>query len=382
MTIASTRFVSIVGLIGALAFGAATCVAEPGVTADTITLGQTTSLTGPVADLGQDIVKGTTVYFDALNANGGIHGRKIRLVTKDDAYNAARTAEIVKRFVADKATFAIFNPLGTPNNMALLPLAQQAGMPVFAPYTGALVVRQADAVGVFNVRASYADEAAKLVEHLTTIGITKIAMAYQNNAFGKEVLETTVAVLAKRGIKLVAAVSVESDASDADAASTTILAAGPDAIMLGIAGKPTIAVIKHVAQHRRGLPMYALSVLASAANLKLLGPDGIGVTISQVVPFPTSQSIPIVREYRQAMAKAGHADVSHSSLEGYINARIMAEGLRRAGRDLTRKGFIDAMDSMQRFDLGGFEVSFGQGAASGSHLVDLTLIGSDMRLIH
>jgi len=381
MTSATRRAPVLAALTCVLALAGAPSMAEPGVTADTITIGQTTALTGPVADLGKDIVRGARVYFDALNASGGIHGRKIVLVSRDDGYNAAKAAEFVKGFVADKSTFAIFNPLGTPANMALLPLTQEAGMPVMAPYTGTLAVRSPDAVGVFNVRASYADEATKLVEHLTTIGLTKIAVAYQNNAFGKEALDATEAVLAKRNLKLAAAVSIENDASDAVAASEKMLASNPEAVLLGLAGKPTIAVIKYVAQHRRGLSMYALSVLASAANLKLLGPDGIGVTIAQVVPFPTSRTSPIAREYRQAMEKAGHTDVSHVSLEGYINARIMAEGLRRAGRDLTRKGFVDAMHSMKRYDIGGFEVSFGKGGTSGSHLVDLTLIGSDGRLI-
>lgn len=381
MTHVTRRTSTLASLSVALAVACAASMAEPGVTADTITIGQTTSLTGPVAELGKDIVLGAKVYFDDLNAKGGIHGRKIVLVSHDDAYNAAKTVEFVKGFVADKSVFALFNPLGTPNNMALLPLTQEAGMPVVAPYTGALAVRKPDAAGVFNVRASYADEATKLVEHLTTIGITKIAVAYQNNAFGKEALDATEAALAKRNLKLAAAVSVENDASDATAASEKMLASNPEAVLLGLAGKPTIAVIKYVAKHRRGLSMYALSVLASAANLQLLGPDGIGVTISQVVPFPTSRTSAIAREYRQAMEKAGHTEVSHISLEGYINARIMAEGLRRAGKDLTRKGFVDAMHSMKRVDIGGFEVSFGKGGTSGSHLVDLTLIGSDGRLI-
>lgn len=381
MSTSMARLLAAAALSGAL-LAANTVAAEPGVSADTITLGQTTSLTGPVAELGKDVLKGAKVYFDALNAKGGIHGRKIVLVSRDDAYVAAKTVEFVKAFVAEKSVFALFNPLGTPNNMALMPLTQEAGIPVVAPYTGALAVRKPELVGVFNIRASYVDEITKLVEHLTTIGITKIAVAYQNNAFGKEAFVATEAALAKRNLKVAAAVSVENNASDADAASQKLLDANPEALLLGLAGKPTIAVIKYVAQHRRGLSMYALSVLASAGNLQALGSDGIGVTISQVVPFPTSRINAIAREHREAMEKAGHAEVSHISLEGYINARIMAEGLRRAGKDLTRKGFIDAMNSMKRYDIGGFEVSFGKGSESGSKLVDLTLIGSDMRLIH
>lgn len=352
-----------------------------GVTADTITLGQTTALSGPLGDLGQDVLKGATVYFDALNAKGGVLGRKVVLVTKDDAYNVQKTQEFINAMVAEKATFALFGTFGTPNNEALIPVAQKAGLPVVMPFTGAPSVRAPGLSGVFNLRASYADEAEKLVQHVTTIGFKKIAIAYQNNTFGKEVLAAATASLEQRQLKPVAVAPVDNDASNAAAATATLMAAGPDAIILGLAGKPTIEVIKSVNKQNKGLQMYALSVLASAANLKALGPDGVGVAISQVVPFPSRGSLPIVREYQAAMTAAGHTDFSHLSLEGYMNAKTLAEAMRRAGPKLTREGLVSALNGMKEYDVGGVVLNFGKGPQSASRLVELTVVGNRGNLV-
>lgn len=367
-------------LLGGL-FWTLMVAAEPGVTADTITLGQTTDLSGPVADLGLEFGKGYKVFFDALNARGGVHGRKIVVVAQDDAYNSKKTLEFVDAFIKQGNTFALFGTLGTPNNEALIPIAQAAGMPVLMPITGAPSVRNQAFNGVFNLRASYADEVERLVEHLHTVGIRKIAIAYQNNAFGKEFLTAATEAMDKRKLKPVLAVTVESNASDAVAASDQVLNSNPEAVLLGLAGKPTIAVIKSINQRKRGTQMYALSVLASAANLRTLGADGTGVAITQVVPFPVNSTLPLVREYQQAMTAAGHAEFSHLSLEGYTNAKVVTEGLRRAGQNLTRAGLVKALNGMNNYDLGGMPATFGRGAASGSRFVELTLINSQGKLI-
>jgi branched-chain amino acid transport system substrate-binding protein len=370
----------LVGVATAL-LASTSALAEPGVTNDAITLGQSTALSGPLGDLGQEVLKGSKAYFDALNARGGINGRKIVLIAKDDAYDPKITVENVEAFIAGGETFALFGTFGTPNNEALIPVALKAGMPVLMPYTGAPSIRKPELVGVFNLRASYADEAEKLIQHLTTIGFKKIGIAYQNNSFGKEVLTAATAALEQRQLKPVAAVSVENNASDAAAAATKLLAAQPDALVLGLAGKPTIEIIKNVNQSRKGLQMYALSVLATAGNLKALGNDGSGVAISQVVPFPSNTVMPLVRDYQQAMKAAGVNEFSHLSLEGYLNARVVAEGIRRAGRNLSRESLITSLQSINRMDMGGMEIGFGKGASSASKFVELTVINSQGRLV-
>ena len=356
-------------------------LAETGVSADTITLGQSTALTGPLGDLGQEVLKGAKVYFDALNARGGVNGRSIKLVSKDDAYDSKKTLENVQSFIAGDATFALFGTFGTPNNEALIPVAQKAGLPVLMPYSGAPSIRSKTASGVFNLRASYSDEVEKLVEHLATLGTKKIAIAYQNNAFGKEVLAAAIEAMERRKLKPLLAVSVENDAKDAPAAAEKLVATNPEAVLLALAGKPSIEIIKNITQRRRGMQLYALSVLATPSNLRAMGADGTGVAISQVVPFPSNANIALVNEYNLAMVAAGHTELSHLSLEGFINAKVVTEGLRRAGRNLTRASLVSALDAMRGYNLGGMEVSFGQGASSGSRFVELTMVNAKGKLI-
>lgn len=358
-----------------------TALAEPGVFADSITLGQSTTLSGPLGDLGQDVLKGSKVYFDALNARGGVNGRSIKLVTKDDVYDSKKTLENVETLMANDATFALFGTFGTPNNEALLPVARKAGIPVLTPYSGAPSIRSKSFEGVFNLRASYADEVERLVDHLYTVGIRKIAVAYQNNAFGKEVLTATIETMERRKLQPLLTIAVDNSASDAPSAADKLLDSQPEAVLLALAGKPAVEVIKNVNQRRRGLSMYALSVLATPSNLRALGKDGTGVAITQVVPYPMNASLGIVREYQQAMTAAGFSDFSHLSLEGYINAKVVAEGLRRAGRTPTRASLVSALDGMSNYNLGGMVVSFGQGASSGSHFVELTMINGQGKLI-
>lgn len=352
-----------------------------GVTADTVTVGHSLALSGPLGDLGQEVTKGAKAYLATVNAKGGVHGRKIELITKDDAYDSKKTLENVDALINKDGVFALFNTFGTPNNEALIPVARKAGVPVITPYTGAPSVRNKEWTGVFNVRASYGDEAERMVEHLATLGTKKIGIAYQNNAFGKEFLAAATDALKRREITPVAIASVENSAADAPAAVDKLVAAQPEAVLLGLAGKPTIETIRGIKQKRPGLQMYALSVLATPANLKTLGADGTGVAITQVMPYPASTSLAIVREFQTAMKAAGHDDFNHLSLEGFVNAKVLTEGLRRAGRGLTRASFEAAMNGMRKYDVGGLEISFGQGAASGSRFVELTMVNSRGNLI-
>jgi ABC-type branched-subunit amino acid transport system substrate-binding protein len=327
------------------------------------------------------VLKGAKVYFDGINARGGVHGRNMKLVSKDDAYDTAKTLENVNAFIAEDNTFALFGTFGTPNNEALIPIAQSAGLPVFMPYTGAPSIRSKTSKGVYNLRASYADEVERLIEHLNTVGVKKIAIAYQNNAFGKEVLKAANAAMDARKLKPLLAVPVENDATDAAPATEKLLATQPEAVLLALAGKPTIEVIRNITQRRKGMQMYALSVLATPANLRALGKDGSGVAITQVVPFPANATMPLVREYQQAMVAAGLKEFSHLSLEGYLNAKLVTEALRRAGPKLTRVALTSAMDSIRGFNMGGLDVTFGQGAASGSRFVELTMVNAQGKLI-
>lgn len=364
------------------ASGLARAQGVPGVTADQIVLGHSGDLTGPLQDLGQAVLRGAQLYFDALNARGGVHGRKVKLVPKDDRYEPQRTLQNINAYIENEDAFALFGVFGTPNNEAVIPVAAKAGLPLVAPYTGALSVRGRELRGVFNIRASYAEETEKLVEHVATLNIRRLAVAHQENAFGREVLAAAQTALAKRGLKPTIVVSVKNDASDAEDAVKKILAEDPpQALLLGLAGKPTVETIRHLNQRHRGIALYAPSVLAAPSNLRALGKDATGVTVTQIVPFPHNTTIPVVREYQAVAAAAGEQEFSHLQLEGFINAKVAAEALRRAGRSLTRAAFVSAMESLRPFDVGGMDVSFGNGAASGARMVELTMINAQGRLI-
>lgn len=371
------------GVLGALAalpaaFHVPASAAETG----PVKIAQSMDLSGPLIELGQAMHQGAKACFAAVNAKGGVHGRPIELNTADDGYDVKRALSNVKGFIDDRSNFALFNCMGTPMIEAMLPQVIESGMPFFAPFSGALLARPKNAPNVFNIRASYADEAEQLVRHLATIGIKRIAIVYQNNSFGKEVFTAAQQSMAKHKLDATAIVTVENNSSDAGAAAARVASSQPEAVLLGLAGKPTIDFVKAIRLQRKGLPLYALSVMGSAATLKAMGGDATGIAVSQVVPLPGNTVVPLVREFQLAWKAAGATlEASHLALEGYINARVFTEALRRAGRNPTRSSFMESAWGIKRHDLGGFEVNFTDSASSASRFVELTLVSREGRLI-
>lgn len=361
-----------------ISFHAGVRAADP----TSIKLGQSVDLTGPLSALGQAMHQGSKAGFDAINARGGVNGQKIELRVVDDGYDVKRSLENVKGFLADQDTFALFNCMGTPMIEAMLPSLLESGIPFFAPFSGALSARPANAKNVFNIRASYPEEAQQLVQHLATVGIKRIAIAYQNNSFGKEVSSATQLAMAKFNVEATAIVTVENSAADAASAAAKVATSQPQAVLLGLAGKPTIEFVKAIRSQRKGLPLYALSIMGAAATLKAIGADATGIAISQVVPLPSNSLMPVVRDFQQAWKASGtKLEPSHLALEGYINARVFAEALRRAGKSPSRNAFIDSTWAMKKFDLGGFDVSFSASDKNASRFVELTMVANDGRFI-
>jgi ABC-type branched-subunit amino acid transport system substrate-binding protein len=343
---------------------------------------QSTALTGPLGDLGQAMSQGAKACFDAVNSQGGVNGRRIELQTLDDGYDVKRALANAARFLSDGSTFALFNCMGTPMIEAMLPQVIETGIPFFAPFTGAQLARPKGVRNIFNIRAGYAEEAEQQVRHLATVGIKRIAIAYQANSFGKEVYDGARAALDKHKLKEAASVTVENTGADADTAAGKLLQSNPEAVIVGLAGKPALDFIKAMRAQRRGLPLYALSVMGAAATLKALGSDGVGVAVSQVVPAPGKTVVPVVREFRNAWSASGtKLEPSHLALEGYINARVFVEALRRTGKNPTRERFIESTWAMRRFDLGGFELGFTEPGRNASRFVELTMVGRDGRFI-
>lgn len=346
-----------------------------------IRIAQSTALTGPLGDLGSAMHQGAKAAFAGINARGGVHGRTIDLVTQDDAYEVPKALANVEQFLADREVFALFNCMGTPMIDAMLPKVVDSGIPFFAPFTGAQLSRT-KARSVFNIRASYADEAEKLVQHLSTIGIQRIGIVYQNNSFGKEVFASAKQSMDRLKLPEAITVTVENNASDAGSAAAKLAAGSLEAVVIGLAGKPTLEFVKAFRALKRGVTLYALSVMGTPATVKALGADATGMAISQVVPLPSNVVMPVVRDFQAAWKASGAtAEPSHLALEGYINARVFAEALQRAGRNPTRAAFIEASWNLKKWDLGGFEVSASTPERNASRFVELTLVGRDGRFI-
>jgi len=349
-----------------------------GVTDNQVVLGQSVALTGPAQQLGLDMQLGATLYFNKVNSAGGVHGRRIVLKTLDDGYEATRAAENTKKLINDEHVFALFGYVGTPTSQASLPIFTAAKVPFVGPFTGAELLRDPVNPLIFNVRASYWDETEAIVQHLTAMSVDRIAVFYQNDAYGQAGLSGVERALKRRNLQIVAKGTVERNTVDVKKAVTEINKANPQAVVMISAYKSCAAYIKETRAAGQNPTFWNVSFVGSKALAKELDKEGRGVQISQVVPFPWDGSVPVVREYQRAMAEA-KAEPGFGTLEGYIAAKVMVEGLRRAGRNLTREGFVRAMESIQDYDVGGFKVNYGPGNRSGSRFVDLTIISNDQK---
>lgn len=363
------------GLAAALYLTVAVSHAQtPGVTDSTILLGQSAAFGGPAAELGKAMREGALLYFDKVNAEGGIHGRKIELISLDDGYEPDRAIANTRQLIEEEKVFALFGYVGTPTSYAVKPIITEAKVPYFGPFTGAEGLRDPVNRYIFNIRASYFDETEKLVEWMVEDGKTNIAVLYQNDAYGRAGLEGVERAMARRGLKISASGTVRRNTVDVAAAVRAIAPAEPDGVIMISAYKSCAAFIK--AFNRTGQrPVYMnVSFVGSKALAEELGPQGHGVIISQVVPFPLYRQGAALEMRHLLEARSAGARPSFNDLEGFLAAKAMVEGLRRAGSDLTREKFMGALETMRNVDLGSFPVTFTPENHSGSKFVELTVI--------
>lgn len=306
--------------------------AETGVTDKEILIGQFAAISGPAGQLGQRMQLGMQAYFTAVNTQGGVNGRTIKLLTRDDGYEPEKAAAAVRALIREDMVFALAGSVGTPTGLAALPILTEEQVPLVGLFTGAQALREPFNRQVFHVRASYFDETERIVQHLTTLGIKKIAVFYQNDAYGKAGLEGMVRALTKRQLKPVATGTVERNSVDVAKSLGDILQAEPEVVVQISAYKSCATFIKQARVKGYGGQFFNVSFVGSKALADELGDAGQGVVISQVVPFPYAPNSPIVREYQQRMLDAGQKDFDFSSMEGYLTARVLVEGLRRAGK--------------------------------------------------
>jgi ABC-type branched-subunit amino acid transport system substrate-binding protein len=355
--------------------------AEPGVSPTSILIGQSAAFSGAASELGTEMRTGAAAYFRFVNAAGGVHGRKIEMRSLDDGYEGDRAAANTKKLI-DDGVFLLFGYVGTPTSNASKPIFTAARVPFVGPFTGAESLRTPLNRYIFNVRASYFDETEKIVGQMTGQALDKIAVFYQNDDYGKAGLLGVEKAMERRKIKIVATGTVERNTVDVTAAVQSIGKVEPQAVIMISAYKSCAAFIKAMRAAGYNPQFMNVSLVGSKALAKESGPDGRGVAVSQVVPFPWNIGVPVVKEYQQLLeASTGKQDYSFTSLEGFIAAKVLVEGLRRAGTELTREKFITAMETMRDFDLGGFWTTFTPASHSGSKFVELTVIGKDERFL-
>jgi ABC-type branched-subunit amino acid transport system substrate-binding protein len=345
-----------------------------------IVLGQSAAFTGPAAQLGIQMNRGARLCFDAANAAGGINGAQIELRTLDDQYEPDKCRANTDAFIKDDV-FALFGYVGTPTSLAALPLVNQNKMPFFGPFTGAEALRDPFSRHVFHVRASYYDETALIVKQLTSLGLKRIAVFRQNDSYGQAGYDGVVRALKALNLEPVGVGLVERNTVDVAAAVKAIVPTQPDAVVQISAYRSCAAFIREARKAGYGGTFYNVSFVGTQALADELGRQAMGIVVSQVMPFPFSLTTPISREYLAAVQRAGGDNKpNYSSMEGYVAAKVFVEGLRRAGKAPSRDALINALETVQSLDLGGFVVGYNGRGHVASRFVDLSMLTDDGRV--
>jgi len=350
--------------------------AEPGVAADTLTLGTTAPFSGALQEWGQEYQRGADAYFSHLNSQGGVHGRRVAVQYLDDGYDAMRTVANARTLVQQRGVFALINLCGTANTEALLPQLDLLRVPVIGTASGSETVR-APAVRsrwLFHTRAGYAEETDKIAEFLATTGVRRIAVVHQANPLGLSGLASARQALARRGLEPVAVASVETNATNVPTAVQAVAAANPAVVVLVTAGIVSSRFIRAYLDTGAATQFFGLNIIGSKQLVSELGERVRGVMVSQVTPHPWTGAQAISREYQRLMDRAGHRAWSFVSMEGFVNAKLAALALQWAGPQPTRERFVAALESAREIDLGGFVLRYTPQDHNGSRRVDLTII--------
>ncbi|MES2943827.1 MAG: ABC transporter substrate-binding protein [Pseudomonadota bacterium] len=360
------------------------CMATSSMAADLV-IGQVAPLSGVLASTGHQMVVGGKIYFDEINAQGGIHGAKIRHDVVDDGYKVAETVRLTREMLAQPEVLALFGFAGTANVTQLLTdgVLDEGGAALVAPYTGGESLRNPFNPWIFHVRAGYADEAEHMVQQLTTLGMNRIAVMYQNDGFGKAGLLGVTNAIAKRNLKLAIAASYERNTDDVVDAVKKIKASDAQAVIMISVNKSTGAFVKLYRESGGGAQLYNISVVDPAELVKLAGlKNAHGLGISQVVPYPYMANIPVVREYQMLLKKHAPKElINYTSFEEFVGAKVLVEALRRAGPNPTRSKVVKALESMGSYDTGGITVNYSPVNRIGSRFVEVTVIGSTGKLL-
>ena len=346
-----------------------------------ILIGQTAGFTGPVAAGVKETTDGAKLYLDSINAKGGVHGQKIELVSLDDKFDPKLAAENARKLIEERNVLALFLTRGTPHTEAIIPLLDKHGVALIGPSTGAMVLHQPVRKHVFNVRATYQREAEKAMAHLTSMGITRIAVVLADDSFGADGLEGARKGLAAANLKPVLEEKFNRSKPDFGPIAPKIVQANTQAILMVSSGQAMVDGIKAFRAAGSSAQMVTLSNNASGGFIKSLGTNARGVIVTQVFPYERSVAFPMVKEAMDLAQASKKGDISPAMLEGFAAAKVLVEALRRAGPKPTRDKIQTALEGIRKFDLGGLEVSYSPTNHTGLDFADLSIISGDGRFM-
>ena len=350
-----------------------------GLSDDRILFGQSAAFSGPAQELGKNMQLGILAAFDEVNRQGGVHGRVLELQSLDDAYEPEDAIVMTRHLIEQEQVFALIGAVGTPTSRSATPIARDSGVPYIAPFTGAAFLRDDEWDNIINLRASYNQETEEMVARLTDdLGITRVGVMYQNDSFGRAGFRGAVAALARRDMEPVSIGIYPRTPSAVTTAGLDLRLGEPEAVIMIGAYEPVARLISWARRTDMDPVFMTVSFVGSNALAQELGPDGAGVLVTQVVPFPEDDSLPVVHAYLEALAAHDPAaEPGFVSLEGYLAGRMVISALQECGADVQRSCLLDQLIDRGSYDIDGFELQFGEGDNQGSDEVFLTVIGSD-----
>lgn len=359
----------VTGLLCALVLAPA--AAEDGVSPKEIKIGMANALTGPAAALGLQLKAGAVAHIDKVNTAGGVHGRKIKLISLDDGYDPPQAAAATKSLIESEKVFALFGYVGTPTSTAAVPIASKAGVPYLFPFTGAEFLRNPVNRLVFNLRASYFDETEAMVERLTSdLGFRKIALFIQDDAFGEAGKAGVNRAMHKRSLKVASEARYKRNTLEIEEGLAKLLLDPPQAVVFIGTYKPFAQLVKKARAQGLQSKFLTVSFIGTSDFIKEAGSDGNGVIITQVMPPLEDDALPLIKQYKASLKAS---DWSYGSLEGYADAMVLVEALKKAGPDLSRASLLVTLEGMQD-DLGGIKLGFNAQNHQGSKQVFLTQV--------
>jgi ABC-type branched-subunit amino acid transport system substrate-binding protein len=343
-----------------------------------LVLGQSLPLSGPSAQLGLDYRRGALAWFEAVNREGGIHGRKIKLISLDDKYEPPQTLINTRQLLKRNDLLALFGYVGTPTTKVALPLIEAAKVPLVAPMTGASLLRRPELRMVFNMRTSYRQEIAAMVDELVRDAHHRIAIVYQDDAFGQDGLDGALAALNSHGLKPLVITTVQRNSDQVRKALNDLMAVNPNGIVLVSAYVSSATLSTALRDRGSKAQIMNVSFVGTQALQKAMPVgEANGIGVAQVVPFPWNRWIPVVADYQRCLRLSDKASgFGFTSFEGYLAARMITEGLERAGNNPTRQSLVQALESIRDLDLGGFRLQLGRNDHDASDFVELTFLGS------